>query len=46
MRKVVMEKVVLSVGGSGENLEKGFKLIKLLSGRNPAKMMSTKEFLH
>ncbi len=42
MRKVVMEKVVLSVGGSGENLEKGFKLIKLLSGRNPAKMMSTK----
>jgi large subunit ribosomal protein L5 len=42
MRKVVMEKVVLSVGGSGDSLEKGFKLLKLLTGRNPAKMMSTK----
>ena len=42
MRKIVMEKVVLSVGGSGENLEKGFKLLKLLTGRNPAKIMSTK----
>ena len=42
MRDVIMEKVVLSIGGSGDSLEKGFKLIKLLSGRNPAKMISTK----
>ena len=42
MKKVILEKVVLSVGGSGENLEKGFKLLKILTGRNPAKMMSKK----
>ena len=42
MRRIAIEKVVLSIGGSGESLEKGFKLIKLLSKRNPARMMSTK----
>jgi len=42
MKKLIMEKVVLSVSGTGENLEKGFKLLKLLTGRNPAKMISRK----
>ena len=42
MKKIILEKVVLSVGGSGDSLEKGFKLLKLLTGRNPARMKSTK----
>ena len=42
MREVKMEKVVLSVGGTGEELEKGFRLLKLLTGRNPAKMKTKK----
>ena len=42
MRNVKMEKVVLSVGGIGEELEKGFNLLKLLTQRTPAKMKTTK----
>ncbi len=42
MREIKIEKVVLSVGGIGEELEKGFKLLKLVTGKNPAKMASTK----
>ena len=42
MERVIMEKVVLSVGGIADNLEKGFKLLKMLTGRNPSKMMSRK----
>jgi large subunit ribosomal protein L5 len=42
MRKIKIEKVVLGVGGIGEELEKGVKLLKLLSGRKPAKMKSNK----
>jgi len=42
MRKIKIEKVVLSVGGTGEELEKGFKLLKLLTGRTPAKTKSRK----
>lgn len=42
MRKVRIEKVVLSVGGTAETLEKGLKLIRVITGRNPAKMKSTK----
>jgi len=42
MRKIKIEKVVLSIGGTGEDLEKGFKLLKILSGKLPAKMMSKK----
>ena len=41
-RKIRIEKVVLNVGGTAEQLEKGFKLLKLLTGRNPAKMKSNK----
>lgn len=42
MREIKIEKIVLSVGGIGENLEKGFKLLKFLTGRTPAKMKSKK----
>ncbi|MEK6847864.1 MAG: 50S ribosomal protein L5 [Nanoarchaeota archaeon] len=42
MREIKMEKVVLSIGGTAENLEKGFKLLKMLTGKNPAKMQSRK----
>lgn len=42
MERVILEKVVVNIGGTGDNLEKGFKLLKLLTGRNPARMKSTK----
>lgn len=42
MRKVSIEKVVLSVGGTGADLEKGFQLLKVLTGRNPTKTVSRK----
>jgi len=42
MRKIKIEKVVLSIGGTGDNLEKGAKLLKLITGRAPAKMQSHK----
>jgi len=41
-RKIRIEKVVLSVGGTAEELEKGVKLLKMITGRNPAKMKSSK----
>lgn len=41
-RQIRIEKVVLSVGGTSEELEKGFKLLKLISGKTPAKMRSNK----
>ena len=40
MRKIKIEKVVLSIGGTGEDLEKGVKLLKLISGKKPAKIKS------
>ncbi len=33
MRNIKIEKVVLSVGGTAEELEKGFKLLQLITGR-------------
>ena len=42
MREIKIEKVILSIGGVGENLEKGVKLLKLLTGRKPAKIKSRK----
>jgi large subunit ribosomal protein L5 len=41
-RQIKIEKIVLSVGGTAEQLEKGVKLLKLISGKNPAKMKSYK----
>lgn len=42
MREIKIEKVVLSVGGIGEELEKGVKLLEFLTGRKPARMKSRK----
>lgn len=42
MKEIIIEKVILSVGGTGENLEKDFKLLKILTGRTPAKMKTRK----
>lgn len=42
MRKVRIEKVTLSVGGTADELEKGVKLLKIITGKNPAKMKSRK----
>jgi len=42
MREVKVEKVVLSIGGTAEQLEKGVKLLKLITGKTPAKMKSHK----
>ena len=42
MREVKIDKVVLSVGATGEELEKGVRLLKYLTGRKPAKMKSRK----
>jgi len=41
-RKIRIEKVVLSVGGTAEQLEKGIKLLKLITGKTPARMKSHK----
>jgi large subunit ribosomal protein L5 len=41
-RQVRIEKVVLSVGGTAEQLEKGVKLLKIITGKVPAKMKSHK----
>jgi large subunit ribosomal protein L5 len=42
MREIKIEKVVLSVGGVGDDLEKGFQLLKFLTKRNPTKTKSRK----
>ena len=42
MREIKIEKVVLSVGGIGVELEKGVKLLNMLTGRKPSKMKSKK----
>src|SRR4030043_100372 len=42
MRNIRIEKVVLSVGGTGDILEKGVKLLKLLTGRTPSRRKSRK----
>ncbi len=42
MRKIKIEKIVLSVGGLAENLEKGVNLLIFITKRKPAKMKSNK----
>jgi large subunit ribosomal protein L5 len=42
MRTIKIEKVVLSVAAVGDELEKGVKLLKFLTGRKAAKMRSRK----
>jgi large subunit ribosomal protein L5 len=41
-RNIRIEKVVFSIGGTGESLDKGVKLLKLLTERVPSKMKSRK----
>jgi large subunit ribosomal protein L5 len=42
MREIKIEKVVLGVGGVGDDLEKGFQLLKIISEKNPTKTKSRK----
>jgi large subunit ribosomal protein L5 len=42
MRNIKIEKITLSVGGAAEQLEKGVKLLSLITGKKPAKMKSHK----
>jgi len=42
MRKIKIEKVILGVGGTGEQLDKGTKLLGLLTGRKPSKRKSSR----
>jgi len=42
MRKVKIEKVILGVGGIGEDLEKGVKLLKFITNKTPSKTKSNK----
>jgi large subunit ribosomal protein L5 len=42
MREIKIEKLVLSVGGTGDNLEKGVKLLKLLTNKKPCKTKATR----
>jgi len=42
MREIKIEKVVLSIGGTGEYLERGVRLLKYLTGREPARSKATR----
>lgn len=42
MREIKIEKIVLSVGGTADVLEKGYKLLKYLTEKKPAKIKSKK----
>lgn len=42
MRDIKIEKVVLNIGGTGEELQRGVKLLEKLTGRKAAKMKSKK----
>lgn len=42
LRKIKIEKVVLSIGATGENLEKGVRLLQFITGKKPAKMRTNK----
>lgn len=42
MYQIEIEKIVLSVGGIGDDLEKGFKLLKILTEKTPTKTKAKK----
>ena len=42
MRKVRIDKIVLNIGGTGDSLEKGMRLLHLITGRKPTKTKTTK----
>jgi len=42
LREIKIEKVVLSIGGIGEDLEKGVRLLQIITEKKPAKMRTNK----
>jgi large subunit ribosomal protein L5 len=42
MNEIKIEKVILGVGGTGDYLEKGYKLLKYLTGKAPMKTKAQK----
>ena len=42
MQKIKIEKIVLSVGGTGEDLDKGVRMLSLFTEKKPAKIKSKK----
>ena len=42
LRKIRIEKIVLSIGGTADYLEKGVKILQILTEKKPAKMKTTK----
>lgn len=42
MEEVMIEKVVLNIGATGEELERGYKLLERISGKKPIKKESNK----
>jgi large subunit ribosomal protein L5 len=42
MREILLEKVILNIGGTGEKLDKGFILLEKLSGKKPVRVKATK----
>ena len=44
MQEVRIEKVVLSIGGTEEQLERGFKLLKMISEMSPMKVKAKNLF--
>lgn len=42
MEKPFIEKVVLTVGGTGDDLEKGIKLLSIITNRKPAEQITQK----
>jgi len=42
MRNIRIDKIVLNVGGTADILDKGFRLLKFLTGKKPAKIKSNK----
>ena len=42
MREIKLEKVVLNIGGTAEKLDKGFILLKTITGKQPVKVAATK----
>ncbi|OIO40780.1 50S ribosomal protein L5 [Candidatus Pacearchaeota archaeon CG1_02_30_18] len=42
MREIKIEKVVLNIGGTGDYLIKGFKLLEIITNKKPSKTTSSK----
>lgn len=42
MREIKIEKIILGVGATGDDLEKGVKLLKIITNRTPSKRKSNK----